>query len=185
MKNHILNIVTIVFLFGSGMNCSAQSPKIEKQSTENQQQKNKEKPNKVNMENITAIMVALEIDGKNSLFVLLAKDGSINRLGTGTEDNTENSMYIGITKPETFEKLFKQIDSKVLDWEGEYKSPDIKGKTCELTIGFKLSDGTETGSVWFYGTQSQGPPTEIKSLVVSVVEATEPWYEEQKQIKKP
>lgn len=137
------------------------------------------------MENITAIMVSLKVDSKSSLFVMLAKDGSINRFGTGSENNTENSMYIGITKPDAFEKLMKQIDSKVFNWEGVYRSPDIKGKTCELTVGFQLSDGTEIGSEWTYGTQSQGPPSEIGNFVISAVEATETWYEEQKKIQKP
>jgi len=141
-------------------------------------------PDKPNIENIDAIFVTLEIAGKNSLFVLVAKDGSINRLGTGTEDNTENDMFIGVTSSEAFEKLRKQIEPTVFNWEGEYKSPNIVGKPCKLTLGFRLADGRETGSVWEYGTKSQGPPPEISRFVVASVEATEAWFEEQKRVTK-
>lgn len=186
MKNFNLKLIVFCIILLLSASCVGQTKNDAKEvGNENKITSNKETMNKIRIEDISAVMVSLEIENKNSLFVLLAKDGSINRLGTGTEDNKENSMYIGITSSETFEKLIKQINPKFFDWNGEYGSSEIKGKSCKLMVGFKLNDGTETGSVWNYGTQSQGPPPEIREFVVAAVEATEPWYEEQKKIKKP
>ena len=152
--------------------------------TETQSPQKTEMTNKPNVENIAAIMVSLTIDGKNSLWVLLAKDGSINRLGTGAEDNTENDMFIGVTSPEAFEKLRKQVEPDIFKYEGEYSGNNIVGKSCELQVAFKFTDNKEIGSTWRYGTKSSGPPQEIKRFVLASIEATESWLEEQKRATK-
>ena len=182
---NFLKITSFIFLFCLTTSCAAQSSsQIQTNKTEAQSSPKTKMTDKPKIENIDAIFVSLEIEGKNSLFVLLAKDGSINRLGTGTEDNTENDMFIGVTSSEAFEKLHKKIEPEIFNWEGEYKAPNIAGKTCKLTVGFRIADGRETGSVWEYGTKSQGPPPEIGRLVVASVGATEAWFEEQKRVTK-
>src|SRR5258705_7694801 len=60
-------------------------------------------------ESIKAIFVELEIDGKQSLAVLLVDDGLVNRLGTGAVDNTERDLFIGRAN----ESLFAQLRDKV------------------------------------------------------------------------
>jgi hypothetical protein len=51
---------------------------------------------------------------------------------------------------------------------------------CELTVGFKKAGGEELMTAWQYGSESQGPPPEICNFVIAAVEATTPWYEQQK-----
>ncbi len=185
MQMHFLKITSFILLFCLTTSCAAQSTlQTPTSKTETQPTQKTEMPNKLNVENIAAVMVSLEVDGKNSLWVLLAKDGSINRLGTGAEDNTENDMFIGITSPETFEKLRKQVEPDIFKYEGEYSGNNIVGKSCELQIAFKFTDNTEIGSTWKYGTKSSGPPQEIKRFVLASIEATESWLEEQKRVTK-
>ena len=46
---------------------------------------------------IAAILVTLRVNEEESLFVLVAADGSINRLGTGSVNNTDRDLFIGKT----------------------------------------------------------------------------------------
>jgi hypothetical protein len=49
-----------------------------------------------------------------------------------------------------------------------------------LTVGFQKSGGQELITEWRYGSESQGPPPEVCEFVVAAVEATDPWFEQQK-----
>ena len=185
MQMHILKITSFIFLFCLTTSCAAQTTSQTSTNKTETPQKT-EMPNKPNIENIAAVMVSLTVDGKNSLWVLLAKDGSINRLGTGAEDNTENDMFIGVTSSEAFEKLRKQVEPDIFKYEGVYSGNNIVGKSCELQVAFQFTDNTEIGSTWKYGTKSSGPPQEIKRFVIAAIEATETWFKEQKRAtKKP
>lgn len=132
------------------------------------------------MKEVSIITISLDVEDKPSLFVLLTKDGTVNRLGTGAENNTENDLYIGVNHG-LFEKMIERIDPQIFELKGEYKSYEIKGKSCRLVVGFGFDDETQDGSIWIYGTQSAGPPPEIANFVVSAVELTEPWFEDQKK----
>jgi hypothetical protein len=136
------------------------------------------------MKEISIVTISLKVEDKAALFILLAKDGTVNRLGTGSENNTENDLYIAVDSSGLFEKLARQISPELLELKGEYKSYEIKGKACQLVVGFGFADGTQDGSLWIYGTQSAGPPPEITNFVISAVELTEPWFEEQKKAAK-
>ena len=133
------------------------------------------------VDEIHELMVTLLVGGEQVLFVMLASDGSMNRLGTGALNNTERDMFIGRTTPEAFQRLRDNISNELLAWCGQSLSaPEKVGKVCELTVGFKKSNGEELVSVWRYGSESQGPPPVIGNFVVASVQATEPWYEKQK-----
>jgi hypothetical protein len=132
-------------------------------------------------DDIHGILVTLLIGGEQALFVLLGSDGSINRMGTGSENNTERDMFIGKTEPGVFQRLREQITPELLGWCGQQlAAPQPQGKVCELTVGFQKADGQESMTAWRYGSASQGPPPEVCRFVVAAVEATEPWFEEQK-----
>jgi len=51
---------------------------------------------------------------------------------------------------------------------------------CELTVGFQQADGRALVTAFRYGSASQGPPPELCTFVVAAVEATNPWFEQQK-----
>jgi hypothetical protein len=126
------------------------------------------------------IMVTLLVGGEQALFIMLGLDGSINRVGTGAVDNTERDMFIGRGDPAIFRSLQQQITPELLAWCGQSRAdPDPHGPVCELTVGFKRSNGEEEVIVWRYGAESMGPP-EVTRFVVAAVVITDPWFTEQK-----
>jgi len=133
----------------------------------------------VKPEDVTGVAVSLKVDDDLSLFALLAADGSINRLGTGTIDNTEREMFIGvISDPEPFQNLRTKISPDLFKWVGGRADPSPKGKICELTIWLFLPN-KEEGTIYFkYGSESIGPPPEVSRLVLAVIDVTNPWYEQ-------
>ena len=130
---------------------------------------------------ITAVAITLTVNDKTSLFVLLADDGTVNRRGTGSEDNEENELFIGRTDPPLLPILLNDLTDEMLQFTGAYDVAQKRGARCTLTITLRFSDGHEDGFVIDYGSQSEGPPRELAQLVSSAVSLTEPWYEEQKR----
>ncbi|MAT13902.1 MAG: hypothetical protein CMJ46_01375 [Planctomyces sp.] len=131
---------------------------------------------------VTAILVNLKIADDQALFVILGADGTVNRKGTGAEDNDEHDLFIGKSSSKMFAALKKQIKPGVAKWNGVYKARAPKGKPCLLTVGFRDASGKESICKFSYGSDSQGPPPEICDLVIAAVEITDPWYEKQKKM---
>ena len=130
------------------------------------------------------ILITLTVADNQVLFILLAKDGTINRLGDGNPDCKEKDLFIGLTKDIYFYQLIKSIDDFILDSCGtSYSMRDQKGRICKLQLLFDI-DGKETGLEVIYGEHSQGPPPPIRDYVISAVELTDNWYEAQKKMTK-
>ena len=119
----------------------------------------------IDRESIRAIWVRLEVDGQPSLFLLTAQDGSINRQGSGSEENQDLDMFIGMTSPDVFNGLRGQATPELLEWCGQSMSdPNPKGRVCRLAVGFVLGDGKEVGMGWQYGAESAGPAWESEGV---------------------
>ncbi|HKY73182.1 MAG TPA: hypothetical protein VJL88_14785 [Nitrospira sp.] len=132
----------------------------------------------INQEDVTGLAITLKVEDDLSLLVLLAADGSINRLGSGTIHNTEKEMFIGVADPTLFESIRPQINSDVIRWIGGHADQAPKGKICELTIWLFLPNKEERAIYFKYGSESIGPPHEVSRLVLAAIEITNPWYEE-------
>jgi hypothetical protein len=133
-------------------------------------------------ESITATLIKLDIDGRQSLFVVLAADGLVNRLGTGSVDNSENDLFIGRTSEPLFSQLRARVQPQWMAQLGGYDVPDKVGSACTLSVLFQGSNGEEGGLEFSYGSESQGPPAEICAFVTEAVRLTDPWYEQQKRM---
>jgi hypothetical protein len=127
------------------------------------------------------ILVTLHISKQPALFVLLGADGSINRMGDGSVDNSDRDLYIGITSTHLFEAVRQQVGPELLKWIGGYGDPSPRGETCDLSVHLAYADGSEEASEWHYGSESIGPPQVIRDFVIAAVEATEPWFQEQRR----
>src|SRR5207244_13397987 len=57
---------------------------------------------------IVAINITLQVNGESALFILLAEDGTLNRLGTGSAQNQEHDMFIGVTGEPIFSYLLSE-----------------------------------------------------------------------------
>ena len=132
-------------------------------------------------EEVSGIFITIHIDDEQVLFILLDASGTVNRLGTGAEDNVEKQLFIEQSSSEMFEALKSGILPETAQWDGGYSASEPKGKPCRLTVGFMNGDGRESACMFEYGSESQGPPPELCDLVMAAVEITNPWYEEQKQ----
>ncbi len=131
---------------------------------------------------IKTISITLEIDAKQALFVLLSSDGTVNRLGTGAIDNKENDLFIGVSSDPLFDQVKESLSDDMLEHMGGYDVPDQKGASCRLSIGFQFADGEENGFGFSYGSESERPPHEIAQFIVAAIQATEPWYQQQKRM---
>jgi hypothetical protein len=130
-------------------------------------------------ESIKIIFVKLEVDGQPSLAVLLGDDGSVNRMGTGAVDNTEQALFIGVTDEPLFAQLHAMVRPEWLSHSGGYEIPNRAGRTCTLLVIFKASDGAELSLGFRYGSESQGPPADICQFVGEAVRLTDSWLEKQ------
>lgn len=132
------------------------------------------------------LLIEMKIAGKQSLLILLHKDGTINRMGNGTA-HVDKNFFIGVT--DTVDILQELTSSITPDFENAlnkvFDLPEKKGATCSLEI--VMADGKETKGIKFiYGTKSVGPPQEIKDFVLKAVALTDPWYlQQQKATPKP
>ena len=130
---------------------------------------------------ISGVLIMLEVGVRQTLLIRLGEDGSIHRLGSGSLENPERDRYIGTTSPDAFEQVRAKVTPQLLEWCGQVRThPVPRGESCELVVAFKLADGEERMTCWQYGSESRWPPPEVCDFVAAAVEATNPWYEEQK-----
>ena len=132
---------------------------------------------------ISGVLLMLEVGGRQNLLIRLGEDGGIHRLGSGSVERIERDRFIGTTTPEAFEKLRAKITPRLLHWCGQSRShPVPRGEACELVIAFKQADGHEVMMAWQFGSLSKWPPPEVCEFMAAAIEATDPWYEEQKKL---
>lgn len=127
------------------------------------------------------VLASLTIDGAQALYVLLAEDGTVNRLGDGSIDCSDRDMLIGRTSEPLFAEFMAAVDPAIFAHKGAYDIAKKEAKLCELRLLFGLrgSDACE-GFQFRYGLDSQGPPKEIRDLVVKAVALTNAWHAQQK-----
>lgn len=127
---------------------------------------------------VVAFTITLDIDEKPSLFVLLAADGAINRLGRGTVDDPAGGLFIGKTDPAIFEAVRSHLSDEMVRTQGQtFQHQNPRGVPCKLTLTFKFKDGTSSGLAFLYGSESEGVPGDVADFVTTAVRLTDPWYE--------
>lgn len=132
---------------------------------------------------IVGIIVELHVGEELSLFILLGKDGTINRMGNGSVDDIERQLFIGKISPDLFLRVRARVTAGVIHFLGQQlAAPRPKGKLCELAVVFTYADGRDATTAWRYGSESQGPHPEVREFVMAAMEATEPWFEQQKEM---
>ena len=132
------------------------------------------------------VLIDLQVAGAPAVFLLLAADGTINRMGTGAEDNQERALMVGLTTPDIFELLMELVTPDLFRYSGEFIQETQQGKSCILTIALTSADGGQWTSRWRYGSQSKGPPQVVCDFVLDAVSSTDPWFgEQQKQLPLP
>src|SRR5215813_9482921 len=75
-------------------------------------------PGVTNVADIHAIAAELEVDSDLLLFILVAADGSINRVGSGTFANKNRGMFIGKTNQAIFQRVRSHLTDSMLQMLG-------------------------------------------------------------------
>ena len=132
---------------------------------------------------VDGISIRLDINAKPSLFILLGADGSINRMGTGTVENTEHDLFIGRTDPAIFEAVRSHLTEEMLLvlLGRTFQLPNPHGAPCKMSLTFQFKDSTSDGIGFLYGSESEGLPKEVIGFVTAAVLQTDPWYEDFKR----
>jgi hypothetical protein len=133
-------------------------------------------------ENIAHVIVTLDVGGKPALFVLLSEDGSINRMGTGSPSNSDHDLYIGAGQAALFADFMRRVPEEIFPYRGRYEIPGRSGAECTLAIRFATRNDETVSFEFLYGTESEGPPQEIRDVAMAAVEVTDCWYEKQQAI---
>lgn len=137
----------------------------------------------VERNSICGLRVSLDVDGEHFVLIMLGSDGRIKRMGIGSVDGAERDILSGTSTPSLFQQVRQKVTPELLQWRGQsWSDPAPRGKTCELTISFMHADGRETRMYWWYGSESQEPPPEVREFVLAAVEATKPWYEQRMEM---
>ena len=58
---------------------------------------------------IVILTITLEIASKQALFVLLAKDGTVNRMGSGSPSTADGHLFIGRTAPPLLPEVGRNV----------------------------------------------------------------------------
>ena len=131
---------------------------------------------------VEGISVSLTIDEKLSLFILLAEEGLINRMGTGFLNNTEENLFVGPGDPAIFQEVRSHLTEGMLQIVGrEFQCANMRGASCKLQIDFQFKDNTSDGFAFLYGSDSEGPPEDVRAFVKAAAFLTETWYEDFKR----
>jgi len=127
---------------------------------------------------VIGIAITLEINGDISLFVRVAADGTIDRMGTGTRDTTERDLFVGRIDGAIFETVLSHVTGDMLQISGQtFRAENPRGDICKPTVSFLFKDSTSGGFALLYGADSEGVPSDVASLVTTAVRETNAWYE--------
>ena len=126
---------------------------------------------------IDKVLITLEVGDKTSLFILLARDGTLHRKGDGSMN--ELPLHRGISTQRHFDALMMTIDESIFNYSGVMRKPNPVGKQCALTIIFQGAGGIDYSFRVIYGADSEGPPRELVEILINAVKLTEEWYQEQ------
>ncbi|QHS63388.1 hypothetical protein [Chitinophaga agri] len=136
----------------------------------------------INVNDITGIMVSLEVDKRIVLYILIAPDGIIKRLGDGRADCKETQAFIGRVEPGIFKELKAAYTQEMANSLNQYyEIHEIKGQLCDLKVMVDVN-GVEGYTQFVYGTASVGPSRDFADFAARAVSLTNPWYAEQHRI---
>lgn len=124
---------------------------------------------------ITSLTVSLDVEGESVLFILLDRDGTMNRLGSGRTDNDEHDMVISTIATTTLAHVLEPLTPEWLERDGLFQMPDPKGPPCELTL-MLAGDHDALTFAFLYGAESRGVPPPFRTVVERAVEATQAEY---------
>lgn len=127
---------------------------------------------------LNACFITLKYGDRLILVVLLARDGSINRLGDATI-KADDTWYIGKVQEPLFDRLLEVVPDDLFQYAGRLEIPDRRGTDCELTVLFQHKNGRGVPFQVLFGSESEDVPAELQEIVSRAIELTDAWWKEQ------
>jgi hypothetical protein len=134
------------------------------------------------VQDIQAVAIKLEAASERVLFILLAHDGTVNRMGSGSLPVTDGDLYIGLAQPPLLDSALEALSDEMLRYTGSYDISEKSGDPCRLEILLWFADESHDGFEFFYGSESEGPPPDIAGFVRNAAMVTQEWYEGQQRM---
>lgn len=130
---------------------------------------------------VDTVSISKKVDDKETLFIVLGKDGAVTRKGTGKDDKAEETAFVGVTKEPLFQQVMDTVPKMFVEAPKVplRSSGKLLGKKCEIVLTFKRG-AQENGFNLVYGS-IKGPPKDLTKVVAKAVEVTEPWYQQEKK----
>ena len=123
------------------------------------------------------IRIQLDANDDTILMILLHRDGTVNRMGDGT-DSPNEQLILGIDEEKTmFTSLEETISPELEKFlvNQTLEAPNREGKECVLEILIEQVGKTKGVRVK-YGSESMGPPGEVAKFLMKAIEVTDTWY---------
>lgn len=131
---------------------------------------------------IQATMIEVELKDSGSLFILLAKDGTINRKGDLKTPN--KNFFMGITKENLFDKLIQVTPNELSAYNNKvHVLADTTKSVNKIKIGFSSSDG-DSGFEYYTDEPIDKLPKPIQDFINSAIQITDPWFNSQQEMTK-
>jgi hypothetical protein len=131
---------------------------------------------------VAAIEIVLLAAGKPALLLLVAGDGSIQRMGDGSIPSGDPDGYRGHTEEPLFQRLHACIRDEWLQRPGAYVAEELPGDEIVLTIRFLRAPEDGVGIQYRYGSESDGPPAEVRDFLETALDLTDSWYADQRML---
>lgn len=125
---------------------------------------------------LNTCFITLKYGDRLILVVLLARDGSINRMGDATS-KADDTWYMGNVQEPLFDQLLEVVPDDLFQYAGRLEIPDGRGTDCELAVVFQHKDGRAVPFEILFGSENQDVPTELLDIVSRAMELTEPVVE--------
>lgn len=125
--------------------------------------------------------LTVEIAKKHCLAILLAKDGTINRKGSGVVDTADKAFFMGITRDGVFDSLMGTVSDDLLAYSGK---TDFNCDTTRQTYIVRITFADHTsafGITYCVNGTIDDLPKPIREYITNAIKLTEPWYQAQKK----
>ncbi len=137
----------------------------------------------IDKDNIQATMIEVELMDSGSLFILLAKDGTINR--KGDLKTPDKNFFMGITKENLFDKLIQVMPNELSSYNNKvHVLADTTKSVNKIKIGFSRLDG-DNGFEYYTDEPIDKLPKPIQDFINSAIQITDPWFNSQQKMTKP
>ena len=127
------------------------------------------------------VTIDVDISNVNCLAILLAKDGTINRKGSGVLDTLDKIFFMGLAKDNPFDSLMNGIPNDLLTY---CNTPSPKCDTLKQIFKVKIAFGNNDSVCeieYCVNGLMNDLPKPIKDFLEKAILVTDPWYQSQKK----